>query len=209
MISLLREKECGPHGMNRRRLAWIALIAASCLALLAAAVADGDTLGFDRDVRRQMQGIASPGLTRLMEEVTLLGSQTAVLAVAGCGAAGLLFAGRRRQAVLMVIAMGVAELLLWAFKISFRRQRPDAFFGLPLPVSYSFPSGHSLLSMCCYGTLASLVSSRRRVRIAAAVLVLAIGISRAYLGVHYPTDVIGGFLLGAAWLACLAFFYQR
>jgi undecaprenyl-diphosphatase len=144
-----------------------------------------------------------------MEAVTLLGSQTAVLGVAGCGAVGLLLAGRRRQAGLMAMAMAVAELLLWAFKISFRRHRPDAFFGLPLPASYSFPSGHSLLSMCCYGTLSSLASGRRLVRIGAAVLVLAIGISRAYLGVHYPTDVIGGFLLGAAWLACLAFFYQQ
>ena len=71
-----------------------------------------------------------------------------------------------------------------------------------------FPSGHALFSLCFYGTLAGLLVGRLRrpaaraaVWAAAALLILAIGISRIYLGVHYPTDVIGGYLVAAFWIS--------
>jgi undecaprenyl-diphosphatase len=92
-------------------------------------------------------------------------------------------------------------------KYSVRRIRPDAFFGID-PTTYSFPSGHSLLSLCFYLTIAVLIArhvpnafGRVAVLTAAALLIAAIGLSRIYLGVHYPTDVIGGFLVAACWIS--------
>ncbi len=193
------------------RLGWAlaAVIAVACMTWLASGVANGDTMMFDRNMRRQAQIVATPGLTQVMKAVTLLGSQAVLLTVTGCAALGLLIARRWKQAGLMAGAMAGAELLLWILKMSFHRHRPDPFFDLPVLPSYSFPSGHALLSLCCYGTLSAVVTDRRLVRIAAAVLILTIGISRVYLGMHYATDVIGGYLAGAAWMSCLAFFCNR
>jgi undecaprenyl-diphosphatase len=78
------------------------------------------------------------------------------------------------------------------------------------PSSYSFPSGHALGSLCFYGILASVLSDRMRpgkqkffVWLAAAFLVAMIGLSRIYLGVHYPSDVIAGYLAGAVWVTAV------
>ncbi len=94
-------------------------------------------------------------------------------------------------------------------KYAYHRARPVPFFG-GVPHTYSFPSGHSLVSFCVYGVLAGLLSHRVRstthrllVWLVAAVLVLAIGLSRIYLGVHYPSDVLAGYLAAAVWVSSL------
>ncbi len=100
-------------------------------------------------------------------------------------------------------------MLILTLKYGFHRQRPTAFFGVD-PTSYSFPSGHSLASFCFYLVLAGLLGSRVRssglritIWIVATLLVAAIGLSRIYLGVHYPSDVIGGYLAAAVWVTTL------
>ena len=148
-------------------------------------------------------------VTRVLEAVTLLGSQAVVISVASCAALILFFQGRRDRALLIAIAIAGAELLLWILKVEFHRPRPEPFFGSVPPASYSFPSGHALLSFCCYGTLSAVCSARRWVRIAAAALILSIGISRVYLGVHYPSDVIAGYLVAILWMASVAVAYRR
>ncbi len=92
---------------------------------------------------------------------------------------------------------------------SFARLRPLPFFG-PIPHTPSFPSGHALFSFCFYGVLAGLLAHRIEVRhwqaliwVAAAVLVAAIGLSRIYLGVHYPSDVLAGYLTGTLWVSAM------
>jgi undecaprenyl-diphosphatase len=112
----------------------------------------------------------------------------------------------------MAIAMIGAALLDVALKHAFRRPRPAPFFGVPLPLSASFPSGHALASFCFFGVLAALLAHRTRsywraalVWLAAAALIAAIGFSRIYLGVHYPTDVIAGYLAAAIWVGGLTF----
>ena len=91
-------------------------------------------------------------------------------------------------------------------KYAYHRTRPIAYFGAA-PLSYSFPSGHALCSFCFYGVMAGLLSARIKslawrvaIWIAAAVLVIAIGLSRIYLGVHYPSDVLAGYLAAAVWV---------
>jgi undecaprenyl-diphosphatase len=95
-------------------------------------------------------------------------------------------------------------------KLGFRRERP--FFPDPLATesTFSFPSGHSLVSLAVYGSVALLLARRvrspgRRALLFAgtALLVLAIGFSRLYLGVHFLSDVLAGYAAGAAWLALL------
>jgi undecaprenyl-diphosphatase len=109
----------------------------------------------------------------------------------------------------MAVSMAGALALDLALKYSFHRPRPQPFFGAA-PHSYSFPSGHALCSFCFYAVLAGLIAARTRslvlrvtAGVAAAVLVIAIGISRIYLGMHYPSDVIAGYLAAAVWVATL------
>jgi undecaprenyl-diphosphatase len=94
-------------------------------------------------------------------------------------------------------------------KLAFHRPRPVAFFG-STPSSYSFPSGHALGSFCFYGILAAILATRVRGRgakfcvwMAAVLLVAMIGVSRIYLGVHYPSDVIAGYCAGAVWVGAI------
>ncbi|HEV8599296.1 MAG TPA: phosphatase PAP2 family protein, partial [Gemmatimonadales bacterium] len=104
-------------------------------------------------------------------------------------------------------------LLDGALKFAIRRPRPELAANFLSELSWSFPSGHSMASMVTYGMLAYLVvlagKGRKRIQIAASVcavlLILSIGFSRLYLGVHYFSDVVGGFTAGALWLsACIS-----
>ncbi len=113
----------------------------------------------------------------------------------------------KRAAVLLMTTMAGAVILNFALKVSFERVRPDPFFDTPLPASYSFPSGHALYAACFYGVLAWLITARienKSLRILiwliAALLALLIGLSRIYLGVHYPSDVIAGFAAAIVWI---------
>jgi undecaprenyl-diphosphatase len=113
----------------------------------------------------------------------------------------------RRAAVWLLVTLLGALILDVTLKLAFHRARPNPFFG-PIPDTYSFPSGHSLFSFCFYGVLAGLLADRARsvsLRVViwaiAALLVLAIGVSRIYLGVHYPSDVLAGYLVGTIWTA--------
>ena len=177
-----------------------------CFLGLAAEVTLAPAIGFDAALRAAAEMLASPGLTEAMRAVTQLGSQWVVIGISALLLAGLLYAGRRRAAWLALVTISGAEFWLWALKTLFHRARPAPFFDTPLPTSYSFPSGHALLSACLYGLIAELAASRlhgwaRWAAVSAiTALILVIGCSRVYLGVHYPTDVIGGYLVAVLWL---------
>jgi undecaprenyl-diphosphatase len=209
-----------PDGrVQSRRIQLAALIVASMAALtfvwLAANVIRGETTPLDANVRHWIHSISSSGVTQLFSAITFLGSQAVVIGASTCSTILMLMKRRRDRAWLIVATMAGAEVLLSILKNHFHRQRPDPFFGARLPPSYSFPSGHALLSFCCYVLLAALGSNRMRsrirwlIRIGAGALILAIGISRVYLGVHYPTDVIAGYLVAIAWTAVAAVTYTR
>ena len=100
-----------------------------------------------------------------------------------------------------------AGILDASLKQAFHRVRPQVFFGMA-PTNYSFPSGHALASFCFYSVLAGLIAHRVRsirvrvgVGVLAALMIAAIGLSRIYLGVHYPSDVIAGYLAAAMWVS--------
>ena len=145
-------------------------------------------------------------MTRALILVSRLGGP-AVLAALGAILTAI-FIWRRwwRGAILLPMAMVGAGILDTSLKLAFRRARPTPFFDYPLPVSYSFPSGHALFAFCFFTTGAALLAPRLShpalrglVWMVAIAAVLAIGFSRIYLGVHYPSDVIAGYAVGLIW----------
>ena|SRR5437899_1315395 len=169
---------------------------------------EGDTLKFDLAVRGWVHQFASAGMTRAMNWISLLGYD--VLIVELIAALGIfLFLRWRKAAAWLAISMAGALALDLALKYAFHRPRPQPFFGTA-PHSFSFPSGHALCSFVFYAVVAGLIAARTRslllrvaVGVMAAVLVAAIGLSRIYLGVHYPSDVVAGYLAAAVWVATL------
>jgi undecaprenyl-diphosphatase len=175
-------------------------------------VQEGDAMRFDSTVLlafRQPGQLATPIGPRWLQEaardITALGGFT-VLALVVVLAAALLWVHRRRaQACVLVVAVVGGDLLGQLTKHLVGRTRPDLVPHLDLVYSSSFPSGHSAMSPIVYFTLAGLVAagegrlSQKVLLIATALaLVVSIGVSRVYLGVHWPTDVLAGWALGTA-----------
>jgi membrane-associated phospholipid phosphatase len=189
----------------------VAVTALFAFGWLAEEMLEGETAQFDAFVRTAVHRLATPELTRLMQTFSFLGSVAVVAVLTLVAICVCLYFRRIRTAALPAITMLGAAVLDFTLKRAFQRPRPVAFFG-PTPNSYSFPSGHAILSTCFYGVLAAILSARVRGRLAqvciwgSAVLVIGmIGLSRIYLGVHYPSDVIAGYCAGAVWVGAVAF----
>jgi undecaprenyl-diphosphatase len=189
----------------------VAVLAVFLFGWLADEMREGDTLAFDLKVRAAVHAVASPRLTHLFISISRWGGPGVLIPVAG--ALGIVFALKRwsRGALLLFLSMIGAWLLNASLKDAFHRQRPEAYFGYPLPTSYSFPSGHALFAFCFFTTAAALLAPRLGhpalrwlVWILAAGAIVAVGFSRIYLGVHYPSDVAAGYAAGAIWVAVIA-----
>ena len=184
----------------------LAFVSGALFVGLAAAV-QADRVGdFDEGIRMGVHGFASPPLTAFAEKLTWLGSVGVLVLLSAVTVAVLIIVHRRIEAVCLTATMAGALALENGLKFWFRRMRPPAFFGSE-PMTYSFPSGHALLSLCFYAGLAIAITRisqspamRTGIWIATISLVLAIGGTRIYLGVHYPSDVVGGYLVAIAWL---------
>jgi undecaprenyl-diphosphatase len=188
----------------------LAILSLISFAWIAEEVLEQHTKHFDAEVRGYVHQFATPERTAFMRRATWLGSGIVLL-----GFAGVLLAlskyGMNWMAGLLAIAMVGAVLLEQALKVSFHRARPEPFFDIPPPHSYSFPSGHSLLSFCFYTMIAWMAARRLKRRwqavlvwIAAGVMIALVGLSRIYLGVHYPSDVLAGYAAAAMWMTALA-----
>ena len=204
---------------SKRRLS-IALIiglltAAAALLLftwLGREILEGEVLAFDDRLRTLVHDVASPRLTTIMRAASFYGGP-AVLIPAGLVAdAAFLVNGWRRGALLAVVTLAGAGLLNLLLKFSFARVRPASFFDYPLPGSPSFPSGHALYAASVFGGLAVLLTARIRslllqlaIWFVATALILLVGLSRVYLGVHYPSDVLAGYAIGVVWVTAVAF----
>ncbi|MEO8657057.1 MAG: phosphatase PAP2 family protein [Bryobacteraceae bacterium] len=193
-----------------------AVVSLILFAGIAEEVMKGETLRFDTAVRNFVHAHSSVWLTAILRFATIIGSSLIVFLVTTSGCVALWVTGRRRRALLLAITMIGGSLLMWVLKLGFHRQRPEPFFDTQLPASYSFPSGHAMLSFCLCAAGAALLSAdqkRRWVRVAiwsaALVLVAAIGYSRIYLGVHYPSDVIAGYLGALVWVLGVGVAYRK
>jgi len=180
-------------------------------AWLSEEVFEGALQRFDLGVRMKVHDFFSPEVTRFMLDMTFLGSIGFLTTLFAIIVAVWLAKGMKRSAVWLAIAVGGSVILDVSLKLSFHRTRPVPFVGA-VPLTYSFPSGHALSSFCFYGVLAGLLCARIRSRAlrssiwaTGGALVFAIGLSRIYLGVHYPTDVIAGYIAAAAWVSTLLF----
>jgi undecaprenyl-diphosphatase len=222
-MTSLRERslqELAPFGI-------LALIAAliAMFGVVADEVIDGHTHAFDEAILRALRNpndLADPigphWLERMVRDITSLGSFTVVGIVTLIALGYLLIDGKRAAALFVVIAIAGGVALSEALKHLFARPRPELVAHLVEVQSASFPSGHAMLSAITFLTLGALlarVQGSIRVKsyvIAVAIgLTLVIGISRLYLGVHWPTDVLAGWCAGAAWaMGCwlLATFLQ-
>jgi undecaprenyl-diphosphatase len=182
-----------------------AVLALLLFAWLGSEVLEGDTQHFDQVIREWVHHSASPGMTRTMNAVSLLGYNVLIVELA-IALAVFAWLRWRRAALWLAVAMAGSLVLDLTLKYIYHRTRPTAYFGTA-PHSYSFPSGHALCSFCFYGVLAGLLSARTKplawrllIWFAAAALVIAIGLSRIYLGVHYPSDVVAGYLAATVWV---------
>jgi undecaprenyl-diphosphatase len=180
-------------------------------AWIAEEVVKEHTLRFDLAVRNWVHQYSSPSLTRAAILASFIGSGVLVAGVVVSLAVFALLRWRR-AALWLTITLAGALILNLSLKFAFHRQRPTPFFGPP-PHTYSFPSGHALFSLCFYGVLAGLLADRIQswpakicIWSVAAVLIAAIGLSRIYLGVHYPTDVIAGYLTAGVWVSSMIAF---
>jgi undecaprenyl-diphosphatase len=217
MLRTLRRLPLIRHipNLGRGELWLLAALAGSAALLLGFAgiadeVLEGDTETLDTallDLLRGPDGAPfGPGwLTEAIRDLTALGSYS-VLGLMVVGALGyLLLIGKRVMALLVLIAVIGGSLVSSILKELFSRPRPDLAHAAEV-FTASFPSGHALVSTVTYLTLGVLLarvqrSGRVRVYIIgmAVLLALVVGLSRLYLGVHYPTDVLAGWCLGAAW----------
>jgi undecaprenyl-diphosphatase len=199
------------------------LTAALALGLLAAALAllvfswlgreisTGVTPAADQHLREAVRGYASPWLTQLMIAASRYGGPSWLVPIGLVLAIGFLVKRWYRGAVLVLVTMAGAGLLNTLLKQTFARARPAAFFpDYPLPTSLSFPSGHAFFAASFLGGVAALLSGRIRstalravIWVATVGLILLIGFSRVYLGVHYPSDVFAGYAAAIVWVAAV------
>lgn len=173
-------------------------------AALAGAVVADSTAWLDLPVIRLAERGRESGLTRVMSAFTWLGNGLTLTGVAALSTLGLVALGQRVPALFVAVVGAGAGGLNALLKLAFSRPRPLLMAQLAHAGGYSFPSGHAMAGAAIYGALA-LVAVRRFPRQrwwvvgASGLLVFAIGASRVYLGVHYPSDVIAGWALGVSW----------
>lgn len=175
-------------------------------AKIASELLEHELYHFDGAVGGWIIGFRSHGLTGMMRGLTFLGSTGWVIGlVIALSVVGILLR-KRKSVYIFDIAMLGALLLTELLKFAFQRQRP-AFPWLATASGYSFPSGHSLISFTLYGFLAYLIvrhcqKPKLYLTGSAALLLLPllIGVSRVYLGVHYPSDVLAGWLVALGWI---------
>lgn len=189
---------------QNRRLVIVSVCALVFLAILGN-VTDAESMRLDRAAYWLIvQHLRTPWLTPVMESFSALATPVSMLVVLVVVAA---FAPGKRPGWCCAVNLGLVVLINQILKFIIQRPRPDGF-RLATASGFSFPSGHSMAAMAFFGLLAWLVwryekDRRQRTLLvtAFALIIVMIGVSRIYLGVHYASDVIGGFCLSVIWLA--------
>lgn len=184
-----------------------------CMALLYS----GSSLkSLDSSIIAFVQGMESPAMTAIMKFFTFIGAGLPIVIIAVIIVIILYFVlGHRRELILFATAVLGSALLNVLLKLLFHRTRPDIHRLIEV-TGFSFPSGHAMAAFSLYATLIFLLWKHASTGYARALLILigsafiaAIGISRIYLGVHYPSDVIAGYLASGFWVFLSIWLYRR
>lgn len=186
------------------------LAAGAVVALWAAIYANSPLVHVDVATVGLLHRLATDDLTAVAGGVTALAGTQAVVLVAAVAAGSMLLRGQLHAALSLTFAVAGTQAVVYGIKELVARARPPASASLVDAAGHAFPSAHAASSVALYGLLASLLLRRLdgRARVAAAVLTVAgvvvIGLTRIYLGAHYPSDVLAGWLVGlvvavAAW----------
>lgn len=189
----------------------IAVLCAAIFAGLAVGINTESVRELDESILMSLREMESEGMTSFLAFVTQAGSTAVFAAAAGLAAIWLVWRRRLLDTALVFASVLGAWLLNTLLKDLFARTRPDILH-LAEADGYSFPSGNAMIGLAFYGllTLLTLVSIRGHnaktlVAVIGILLVLLVGLSRVYLGVHYPTDILAGYAAGGVWLSvCMA-----
>jgi undecaprenyl-diphosphatase len=215
MRSLLKRMRAFWHA-ETWLLASVFIVAALLLTFgfIADEVVEGSTTALDQAIillfrsgSDNLSGpVGPPWVREMARDITSLGSIAVLGIVSFVVAAYLLLAKSRAAALLVLVAVLGGLAINSLLKIQFARPRPDLFVPTAKVFTASFPSGHAAYSAITYMTLAALLARTTgclRLRIyfvaVAVTLTVMIGVSRVYLGVHYPTDILAGWCVGSAW----------
>lgn len=213
--------------LERRELSWLLFGLAICVLLLsflvlAGEVAEGNTHDFDVRVVEAFRSPLNPSrpigpdwLPWVVDDITALGGAPVLGVILAAIVGFLLIQARYRTALFVTLTAASGELLSYALKQTFDRPRPTVVPDLGI-MTPSFPSGHAMESAIVYLTLGAVlmrVAERRATKVyclgIAIFLTTIIGISRVYLGAHYPTDVVAGWIVGFIWASLCWLVEQR
>ncbi|HEX7980938.1 MAG TPA: phosphatase PAP2 family protein [Gemmatimonadaceae bacterium] len=190
----------------------VAIAGTLAFAELAERVRKGYTQQLDVAALQWLGAHHTPWLTTIMTEVTPLGTGIVVMTIVGVTTAFLWHTEHKISAQLLLAATAGNIILNNVLKLYFDRARPSVFEWQTHAASSSFPSGHAMSATVVYGTVAYLLArlqkhgwSRAITLVTAIIMIALICLTRLYLGVHYPSDVLGGIIVGLAWAAfCMA-----
>jgi undecaprenyl-diphosphatase len=203
---------------ERRWLLMLAFAAAGLATFVELAdeiVGDDDLLAFDTRVLTYLRGWRTPMLTMRAIDLTALGSMTVLMLFSLCTLGGLL--RMRDYRASLQFALTMLGVMLWTFltKTWFARERPEMAHRLLEVQGYSFPSGHSSGSSALLIGIAlvfmphlTTFASRAWLMVSCCALALLIGFTRAYLGVHYASDVASGLAFGSSWALLVAALFE-
>jgi len=194
----------------------ISLVCATGFALIAILVGEQNIAGFDNRLISLIQGQENVVLTPIMKFFTFIGSGLPITIITIIIMVVLYAVLKFRWELLFFVGVIAGSALLnVVLKLIFHRARPT-LHRIVEANGYSFPSGHSMTAFTLYGVLCFLLWKHARVAftrvlliIIGSIMIVAIGVSRIYLGVHYPSDVVGGYLASGTWLAVSIWIYQR
>jgi undecaprenyl-diphosphatase len=175
------------------------------LAWLLEEVLEKQAFGFDTAWIYWVHGYANPSLDAMMLTITQLADARVVVVIVALTLGVLWWRNHRSEAKIFAMACLGAFILNNGMKLFFAKPRPHIFPSLISETSFSFPSGHALGGFVMYGFLAYLLSAHfpkfsKSIYTLAVITIAAIGLSRIYIGVHWPTDIIAGYGVGYIWL---------
>ena len=214
--------------LERRELTWLFVGLGLCVLLLgfvslAGEVTEGDTQAFDTKILRALRDPVDPSrpmgpawIEESLIDLTSIGGPTVLWLIVVAVAGFLVLQTRYRTAIVVLLTAASGELLNSVMKHAFNRPRPSIVPHLRVVYTTSFPSGHAMESAIVYLTLGAILMRASESRVTktyilglAVLLTVVVGVSRVYLGVHYPTDVIGGWIVGFFWASVCWLVAQR